>query len=517
MNSKPIDRTNATLVIANEQLSRYLDNLHRGRPATPRSWLYEQRKDATSILDEWTAILQDANNKSPFGKEFTQFDLHQVEKFGPQGEVPPVESDAAQEVIEPLFSPSEYDDEEALSHYFDEAHEFSKALFGKMYARKRPRRFESVVDDMHARDTLSTNSGFPRFSRRSLVKELEVQDAKSGKAYDYPAILLFRAYNGKLRPVWMFPMSLNLTEFQFSQEIEDSLRVSPLEWVRDYLTPWEGYDDVKRTLTRQWHGSNVDGGDTTKMDAHMRPAQIRLVYEIVKGLFQQQYWDSLKQSLMWICNVDLLYSKYESYVGIHGLASGSGWTQLTETVLQLFMAYREGVVGQGIGDDFYWIADLSADELVDLLSEYGLPANPSKQTVSTEELTFLQRMNRQNFFSREDDSTLGAYYPTVRALNSMINPEKFHKPKDWNSDMFCIRNYSILENCVDNPCFDEFVNFVVHGQRDLIPFAKQSASAIDAAQRKSQLIPGLNPSYNQEKRTKPMSTYASIKLAAELT
>nr|ATY68941.1 RNA-dependent RNA polymerase [Bovine picobirnavirus] len=514
MKSEPIERTLHELVMANHSLSLYLDNLNRGRDATPHSWLYE-KEPAQSTLQRWIPIMESANNRTEFGKIFNQFDLKQVEKFGPQGAVPPIESKECQEVIEPLYESSSYNDPLALSEYFNKAHAFAKEAFGNL-KRLRPKRFESVIDDMTSRDTLSSNSGFPRFARRSTVKDKEIQDAESELAYEYPAIILFRQYNGKLRPVWMFPMSINLIEFTFSQPIQDALQNSQAKWIRDYLSPWKGYDDVKETLTSQWKSQNIDGGDTTKMDAHMRPAQIQLVYEIVKWLFQEKYWDELHQSLMHICKIDLLYSKDHAYVGTHGLASGSGWTQLTETVLQLFMAWCIGVQGQGIGDDFYWVADMSADELVDYLGKFGLPANPTKQSVSHDELTFLQRLNHQSFFSRDDKQVLGGYYPTIRGLNSMLQPEKFHKPKDWNSDMFCIRNYMILENCVDDPCFDEFLKFVVHGHRDMIPFAKKSASELDAIQQRARLVPGLNPSYNQEKREKPLSTFTSIQLAKRL-
>ena len=516
MKSEPINSTNLHLISSNANLSSYLDNLNRGRQATPRSWLFEH-EDAEAVLQRWLPIMESANNKSPFGNEFNQFDRKQIEKFGPQGLVPPVLSKECQEVIEPLYSPTDYDDEKALSAYWDDAYLFAQEAFGSRLKTKRPLSFKSVVDDMRARDTLTTNSGFPRFTRRDRVKTEEIQDAISGKAYDYPAIILFRQYNGKLRPVWMFPMSCNLIEFTFSQVIQKALLNSPAEWIRQYLSPWLGYEDVKLTLTKQWpNGGPIVGGDTTKMDAHMRPAQIRLVFEIVKWLFQEPYWESLHQSLIHICEIPLLYSRQDQYVGVHGLASGSGWTQLTETVLQLFMAWKRGVIGQGIGDDFYWIADMSAEEIVDYLGKFGLPANPTKQTVSNNTLIFLQRMNRVGFFSREDSNTLGAYYPTIRGLNSMLQPEKFHKPKDWNSDMFCIRNYMILENCVDDPCFVEFLKFVVHGHRDMIPFAKQSAEQLNRIQQRARLVPGLNPSYNQEKRDKPLSSFVSIQLASKM-
>jgi hypothetical protein len=516
MKSKQINSTFKEIVSENNSLSSYLVSLSRGRNATPHSWLYENESSEVT-LKKWLPIMESSNNKTPLGEMFNQFDQKQIEKFGPQGKVPPIQDPEVQDVIEPLFSPTEYDNEFALSEYFDKAAEFAKVAFGARLKTKRPKSFKSVVDDMRARDTLTTNSGFPRFIKRTTVIEQEIQDAESGSSYDYPAIILFRQYNGKLRPVWMFPMSQNLVEFQFAQVVQDALLESPTGWIRDYLSPWLGFENVKQTLTVQWPKIEpIIGGDTTKMDAHMRPAQIRLVFEIVKWLFQESYWDNLHRCLNHICEIPLLYSTTETYIGIHGLASGSGWTQLTETVLQLFMAWMQGVVGQGIGDDFYWISDMSADQIVDYLGKFGLPANPTKQTVSTDTLTFLQRLNHQSFYSLEHKNTLGAYYPTVRALNSMLNPEKYHKPNTWSSDMFCARNYMILENCVDNPCFGEFVKFVVHGQKDMIPFAQKSAAELDTILKQTRLVPGLNPTYNQEKREKPLSSFASIKLAMKM-
>lgn len=503
-------------------LSLYLTNLSRGRRMTPHSWLYET-EDSEEVLNRWIKIMTDANNKTSFGEDFNRFDLKQVEKFGPQGGIPPIESKECWEVVEPLYTSSEYDDPDRLKEWFPKADEFGKKLFGSQALRHRPLTPEAVVKDMARRDTLTTNSGFPRFTKRFKTQQDEIKDARSPAALLYPAIILFRYYYGKLRPVWMFPMATNLNEAGFALPIQSWIPKSPLRWVSDYCTPWLGFEFVKRVLTKQWPDNAVIvGGDTTKMDAHMRPAQMQLVYEIVKWLFQKRYWAALHESILHVTNIDLLYGfdpatqKVTAIEGVHGLASGSSWTQLSETVLQLFMAYVAGTHGQGIGDDFYWLPGMSADDLVAHLERFGLPANPAKQSVDSESLTFLQRYFHQGFFSRESDTVLGAYYPTIRALGSMLWPEKFHDPKEWSSDMFCIRNYSILENCVDDPCFEEFVRFVTQGHKDMIPFAKKTATQLNLIQKIARRVSGLFPNYNQEKLSRPLSEYESISLARSL-
>lgn len=514
MKKVKVKRSMFETIHSNNGMTLYLNNLSRGREFTPHSWLYE-KESAEDTLQRWIPIMEAANNKTEFGELFNSFDSKQIEKFGPQGGIPPFDSPEVQEVLEPLYSPSVYDQMDALSKWVPAAEEFGRSVFRNV-RRQRPLSPESVIKDMARRDTLSTNSGFPRFTRRKKTFKLEAQDARAGVAYDYPAIVLFRYYYGKLRPVWMFPMSLNLIEASYALQIQNELAVSPISWVRAYCTPWRGFDYVKSVLTDQWHGEQIDGGDTTKMDAHMRPAQLYLVYSVVKWLFQERYWDDLLRSMMHITDISLLVSTDEMIVGRHGLASGSSWTQLTETVLQLFMAYIAEAQGQGIGDDFYWISDMSAKELVEFLAEFGLPANETKQSVEKDSLTFLQRYYHQGFLSREDARVLGAYYPTIRALGSMLLPEKFHDPKVWDSDMFCIRNYMILENCVDDPSFGEFVEFVCRGHKDMIPFAKKRDAELDGIQRRARSIPGLFPSYNQEKMDRPLSSFASISIARRL-
>lgn len=514
MKIEPINSTERAAMRSNVGLSSYLNRLQIGRVQTPHSWLYEF-VPADSVFQKWQSIMIATNERyGSLGRKFIQFDLRQVEKTGPQGQIPPIESIEAQKVIEPMYSPSTYDDENALSAMWGKAKQFAEEIFGRRLQRCRPLSIRSVVDDMRSRDTLTTNSGFPRFTRREKVKDEEIRDAESGKAFEYPAIILFRNYNNKLRPVWMYPMSMNLIEGSFQQVIQAEMRKTSSPFLKDYLAPWLGYDSVKTTLTQLWPGrAPIVGGDTTKMDAHMRPAQLKLVFEVVKWLFQSKYWDDLWRAMRQVNHISLLVGPHKKMTGTHGLASGSDWTQITETILTAFMAWLKGFRGMGIGDDFAWLSSWSAKELVAYLAEFGLPANEEKQDVSTVELTFLQRMNHQGFFSRENPAVLGGYYPTIRALNSSLWPEKFHRPEDWSSDMFCIRQFMILENCVDDYCFDEFVKFVVKGNEHLVPFAKQSAAQLANVQKQSRLIPGLNPSYNQEKRDKPLSSFASIKLA----
>lgn len=518
-----VTRTEQQVIARNVGMSQYLKNLQSGRPSTPRSWLFEKLEPHV-ILKTWIPIMKSVNNTTSYGDIMNQFDLQQVVKFGPQGQVPPFWSAQVKEVLDPIFERSKFDTPSQLHYLYDEAHKFGKLLFKHVFSRLRPMSAENVLLDLRERDSLSTNSGYPYFTVRSKASSADVVHAKTGEAFAFPAILLFRQYSGKLRPVWMFPLSCNIVESTFSRPIMHAVQTCPEVWINNFVCPWKGFDAVKATLTSQVglsyqhlrHDYCIISGDTTKMDAHMRKAQLNLCFEIVKWAFQKQYWADLHKSLIHVADIPLLISVNQKIVGEHGLASGSAWTNLSETILQLFLAYLLKVHGQGIGDDFIWFSNMNSRQVVSALSELGFPANPLKQTISNDHCTFLQRLFVRGFANDKTPGILAGYYPTIRALNSLIYPEKYHSPKVWNSDLFCCRTFMICENCVDNPCFEQFIKFVVRGQKDLIPFSQKSRAKLDAIMTYARRVPGLSPTYNQEKRDKPLSTFESIKLASRL-
>lgn len=540
METTPLSRTEREVVAANNGMSHYLRQLEVGREATPHSWLYEN-ESSEKTLDRWLTTLDLLKREGEFGDEVYQFDTKQIEKFGPQGKVPPV-SEGLEELKDSYASNESR--MQSIPDYDARCRQLAEILFGKdQLNRNRPLRYELVIDDMRERDTLNTNSGWPLFTRRNKeeVKRQSIEDARSLKAFEYPAILLFRAYNGKLRPVWMYPMSLNLIEFSFTMKIQDVMRRRHLP----YITPWEGFEDVERQFTADWSGLTAISGDTTKMDAHFKVEQMRCVYDIVRHLFQPQYHALLWETMRKVNEIEVVVGPDSKLTGSHGIASGSGWTQLAETIFQMWMCFNAQYEsdwltttlsrGMGIGDDFVWFADVKdmsvaavSEGIASYLETFGLPANPSKQEVGKEKGYFLQRMFQSSWtfddlpVSKtvpplpEQKATLAGIYPTVRALNSLLNPERFYDSKKWNSDMFCIRCYMILENCVGHPLFEQFVQFVVRGQKDLLPFAHKTDAEILAAQDEARSIPSLTPTYNQRLRSKPLTEYTSIKYARTL-
>lgn len=508
-------------------LKLYLNNLANGRPATPRSWLYESMP-ADDIRASWLSELEKVKSLEN-GDLVFQFDTSYLKKWGPQGQIAPLAE--LMDVVEAGYSkegtpkPSVFN-----SSLWQKAKELTvHDLFIRtgIYKKLRPRALESVVDDMAARDTLTSNSGFPSFTRRNnpFVKERALRDARSGKAYEYPAIVLFRNYKQKTRMVWMFPMAMNILEGQFTQPLKEALTSKKLM----FLSPWEGFDKVKQVISEKYAQGDIwAASDFSHTDEHFTRWCTFEVYDVVKFAFQEAYWPDLKRTLLHVNSIPLLIGENSIIYGDHGVSSGSNWTNDMETYMDAILehyAYLKHLtdgVGMAIGDDIAHNYGVRfnpnfADEIAELFQSVGFDVNADKVTNSADHVKFLQRLFVKGYFSQEavqGQKTLRGVYSTVWALCSSLYPEKFHKPKSWSKKMFATRQFTILENCVDHPLFHEFVKFICKGNPYLIEFAKLSASEINEAQRKSHLIPGFNPTYNQEKKDKPLSEYSSIKYAA---
>lgn len=533
----------------NQGLRRYLDSLLEDRPHTPRSWLYDgyggsRKLTPQQILDEWLAKLSTLETGTDFERNVYQFDISQVEKYGPQGGHAPVDK-LLDDVVLPSFNPPEF----SLNPEAFATDEWDWAVSTVIATLQRkgvhdlyPRAYERVVDDMRARDTLESNSGWPDFTRRKnpRVKQRAIEDAKSGAWRDYPAILLFRNYNGKTRQVWMFPMSTNIVEGSWFQPLTDAIMKTDLAYT--FFSPWKGFDAVRSVLTASYEDVtwSIAASDFSSTDAHFQKAASKEVLKVLTALFKPQFAEALTESVMHMHEIPLIISPNEMLVGDHGVSSGSNWTNFIETIFDLIVGeYVKSVAFRkanhmrlpvmplyAIGDDMAWIVAWNKDRwlrtkdsfpefLEKIGKEVGQQIKAEKTMAEPNQVKTLQRLVQRNY-SVPGSQQLRAVYSTVRALKSSVYPERMHSlDKGWK-DYFCARQFMILENCVDHPLFEEFVKFICEGSVHLVPFARQSDKRLETLTREARLIPGLNPTYNQEKRDSSLANFQSIRIAREL-
>ena len=518
-----LSKNERVVVASNVNLRRYLESLLIGRKATPRSWLYEQISPE-EVLSRWKDHLSALENGSQAEQKVFQFDTSQEAKWGPQGEVKPI-SDLMSIVLEG-FGESPTPKAFASKNWQSAKNQLVDLLRRSGISQLRPASYQHVVDDMRARDVLESNSGWPMFKRRNIpeVKESSIRDAESGVWKEYPAIALFRNYNTKTRLVWMFPMAANLVEGSYFQVLYSA-------FVRNnftFLSPWVGFSAVRDLVGQTYNKEQkfIAASDFSSTDAHFHKAASLEVYDVLAPLFQARYRDGLRESLEHMHTIPLVIGPDRKIVGQHGVSSGSNWTNFVETIFDwifsLYVGMEENEIGYSglyaIGDDMSWVSarydDGFAGELERLGESVGQVIKAEKTTNERDSVKSLQRLFQRGY--NNSTGKIRGVYSTIRALRSSVYPERFHDPRRWSSDMFCARQFMILENCVDHPLFEEFVKFVCKGQKDLVPFAKLSKAKLDRIRRETHLLPGLNPTYNQERRGYSFAEFESISIAKTL-
>lgn len=540
------------VVQGNNGLKLYLSGLLTGHEATDRTSLYNIKGktevlEPDVILERWKTKLESLSSGTKFEQNVFQFDSAQLQKWGPQGQVAPI-SELMKDVVLPSFSstpkPSAFS-----SDYWQTA----KAIIVRRLKQAgcrglTPVPYKRVIDDMRARDTLESNSGWPLFARRHKedVIAQSIEAAENGQWKTFPAIALFRNYNQKTRLVWMFPMSANLVEGSYFQPLQSILMKSA--WAKSFLAPWSGFETVRQLVTSKYETGNIiAASDFSATDAHFKLATTMEVCDVLAECFQPRYRGLLRESMTYMHEIPLVIGPDSKLEGEHGVSSGSNWTNFVETIfdwiLSEYVAQMESgerasvsrsYVGSAthysglyaIGDDMSWFVQRSHydPDFSTRLEEYGKQVGQEikeeKTTNDPDKVKSLQRLFQAGYY-QESGEQLRAVYPTIRALKSLVYPEKRHPKKRggkklWDKDMNSVRAVMILENCVDHPLYREFVAFVAAGDPYLAEFARKGAGHINGAARRSKLIPGLNPTYNQERRDSKLSEFETIKVLASL-
>lgn len=530
------------IIQANADMKLYLSGLPAGKSFTPRSSLYNikgktEMLEPDAVLERWQHTLSQLEKGSEYEQKVFQFDSRQLEKWGPQGGVAPID-ELLEEIVYPTFSGDTHPSVFSSDELWQEAKQHVTRTLMRSGARSlRPAPYRSVVDDMRARDTLESNSGWPLFTRRNDKKVIKqsIEEAENGLWKTYPAIALFRNYNNKTRLVWMFPMSTNLVEGSFFQPLQSVLMKGALG--KTFLAPWTGFETVRQRVTSAY-ASNlaIAASDFTSTDAHFQLSTTLEVYDVISPCFQPKYREALRESLIHMHTIPLLIGVDRQIVGEHGVSSGSNWTNFIETIFDLILAryvclkeQREfGRFGKAqtyhglyaIGDDMSWCVDerfYDADfsERLEAYGEsVGQIVRADKTTNNRDDVKSLQRLFQRGYL--REDQQVRAVYPTIRALKSLVYPERMHKKKLWSRDMAAMRAIMILENTVDHPLYTEFVKFVAKGDPHLIKFGHYSASKQRRIARKSKLVPGLNTTYNQERRNSDITKFETVKMLATM-
>lgn len=368
----------------------------------------------------------------------------------------------------------------------------------------RPLNLENAADLMQS----STNSGIPYFRKRKTVREYDLAIARSRNYHAIPAILGWRGQASgteipKQRVVWMFPQSVNIVEMSYFQPMFDAMK----ETFRE-VAAWKSMDAVDTAITEmiRYHEGMIFSIDFSGYDQTIQAELREAALQVMLYAFQKQYHKDLSE-LFYLSGEIPLLCPDELWFGQHGEPSGSNFTNMRDTIVNIianyYVAERSGLnlspLTQFQGDDGVVAFDgyIEVEALTAMYAELGLKANATKQLVSLNEVSYLQRLHFAKYIK---DGLNPGVYPTMRALNSLVGMERFHQ--DWDEKMFVIRAIMILENCKHHPQFTKFIDFVVEGDKFQLGMKLPGGiSSIFKSLDKAKTIPGFVSTYNSPKLT----------------
>lgn len=338
-----------------------------------------------------------------------------------------------------------------------------------------------------------TSSGLPLMKKRNTVIEESLELAKQTEVT--PAALLgWRGQSSgsdipKQRVVWMFPYSQNIREGRFFQPVFDSLRNFPI------FSAWTSMSAVDTELTKLLLRDNNEGvilsSDFSGFDQSITDTQ-KWIFDYLRTVYQYSSHDDIDDLEYVLRNIPIRCTSSKVFTGPHGMPSGSGLTNLGDSLINYVSQINSPVVtkvGAIQGDDaVVKVTDL--DEHIKYMTSMGLEMNYDKQHVSNDSIHYLQRLHSKEHIV---DGEAKGIYPTMRALNSLMGMERFFS--GWGSHLASLRTIAILENTKWHPKFVEFCHFAAKGDPLLVGHVKEFVQS-NKWLADAKAIAGFLPSYN---------------------
>jgi hypothetical protein len=467
----------------------YLASVEQGSEVDRRSVLWKD-EDRDTIVKRWSEIL--FNNR--IFNELESLEHAQAKKVGPVS------------IREP-FSKRE----ESVSAYYSGFKnvdvKFDDLDLGNLPSGRDLRPLTSR-NSAHQLPT-NTNSGLPFFNRRKAVQDQSVKLANEQALF--AALLGWRGQSSgehipKQRVVWMFPYSWNIMEGRYFRPVFNILRKLPQFSAWNSLAASD--KQITGALDNLQHDQVILSSDYSKFDQSVGPAHQAWFFDYLKILFQPRYHNEISLLQEVFRSIPLVATRDKVYTGVHGVPSGSTFTNLCDSVVNHFVLLHSPASLQHTwnsvqGDDAVLIVN-NVEAHLKFVTSVGLSANASKQHVSDSSVSYLQRLHHRDY--RVNGICVGVY-PTMRALNSLLGQERYHK--GWSSEMETLRVLAILENTRFHPLFDKFVEFVKTGDNLLVENTRKLIGDTSIV-KKAKAMPGFVPSYNQETDIDGLKGFAAV-------
>ena len=455
-------------------LRAYFGRVRKGDDTVIKTNFGGKDTPSSQILDAWADTLEAVRTPWPSLWEFEN-DLRK--KVGPMSVMLPL-SDRMQDLdsyYESILLDSEPIDPRAVDALEDEW----SVIRGLRIAGQG-----TTVDRMR----LSTNSGSPYFTKRRKVRDIsypaslmpdgssalmylpDILDPGETREWEACAVLGWRGQEGgplptdvKQRVIWMFPFSANICELSLYNPLIAACQAR-------FLVPaWIGMEQVDARITALFdtkgEKDQVICTDFSAFDQHFN----RHCSDVAKTILRYLMVNS-PDSDNWLETVfpikymiPIMYDEGLVRTGNHGMASGSGGTNADETILHRSLQYEAALKAgkrlnpnsQCLGDDgLLSYPGIEVEDVVKSYSAHGLEMNPSKQSVSRNDCTYLRRWHHKDY--RIGGIAVGVY-STFRALGRLMYMERYYD--DWSYKLVALRQLSIIENCKYHPLREQFADF----------------------------------------------------------
>lgn len=336
-----------------------------------------------------------------------------------------------------------------------------------------PYNFEETINNMR----LSTNSGIPFFTRRNKVVYQTKVILNQGQYYI--AILGWRGQEGgpdvedvKQRVVWMFPLAVNVRELSVYTPLIKAWQANNIN------SAYIGNTAVEMKITKCFDTKGDDyvvGTDFSKFDQHFNYDLQNAAEQCLNYMLPDQKGKEWLREVFPIkYEIPIAISANKMLTGKHGMGSGSGGTNFDEccahSCLQHEVAIHHGQVlnpySNAYGDDGYLTyPGIKVEDVIESYTSHGQEMNVDKQFVSKDSAIYLRRYFHMSY--RNNKSIMLGIYSTCRALGRLMGQERFYryeKEVDY-AKYLTLRAWSIIENCNNHPLFDEFVKYVIKGDK----------------------------------------------------
>lgn len=453
-----------------QSLAQHFKRLTVGSKVAVQTPLVKEKYGQTPnfILNEWDIIYNSIKG------ERVNDVLHEIEmsnraKFGPRSYCKPW--------VDRIDSVSEYFEKRSQNLY--KMHDtLDKVLFKfEGSPRLRPISIEKAITFLKD----GTNSGLPFNVKKGKIKHKLLINLDSIPD-DLPCILFTRTQEGnKTRNVWGYPAKITLLETRFYQPLLNFQRDNSY-WRGALLSAEETDRRISRimnVLKRNLSDHCIISIDFSAFDASVQPFMINLAFDFIKTLFQPEYGEDIEYLKRLFMTIPLLTPE-GIFRGVHGVPSGSTFTNEVDSIVQYLVAISTGLV-LGVhlqiqGDDgLYLIKDSDVNDFLARFTSVGLQVNKSKTVIAKDHCTFCQKLYHFDYVN--EDGTYSGIYPVYRALNRLIYQERWVNFKAYGLggiDYYSLRAIAILENCKYHPLFEDFVRFVLSLDKSKLSFNPES-------------------------------------------